>query len=246
VAASLAATSFLALGVPSLARDRAPSRPPAPLILVRATVSDRARSVMPPTLWERLVGAYAGSASRPLADDADPDAAGCRKSGGDYLVDAAFDLRDDLPGLANASDRFAGRAHLVILACDDAHALADRHLRLDGEPVPEAEAGTPEALERAWRGTVPTVLASAGVAIGRIARVRPLEAGGEFAHVEFELGRVPAGAILSDTNRPDRTERGTPLHLTVTAAGTTSAEAISGAASAGQQIPSAGDIVEFD
>jgi hypothetical protein len=101
-------------------------------------------------------------------------------------------------------------------------------------------------MERAWQGTVPPVLAGAGVAIGRIERIRRLEAGGELAVVAFELGRVPAGAILSDTNRPDRTPRGTPLHLTVTTAGPASAEAIFGATNVGDQVPSAGDIVEYD
>ncbi len=201
---------------------------------------------MPPELWLRLVAAFAGSASRPLPDGTEPAAAGCRTSGGDYLVDAAFDLRDDLPGLANASDRFAGRAHVVVLACDDARILTDRRLRLDGEPVPAVAAGTPETLEDAWSGTVPAVLADAGVAIGRVARVRRLEAGGELAHVEFELGHVRIGAILSDTNRPDGAPRRPPLHLTVTAAGRTSADAIFGAANPGDQVPSAGDIVEDD
>jgi hypothetical protein len=241
-----AALATLAGAAPGFAREHAAPRPQAPLILVRATVSDRARSVMPPELWARLVAAFAGSASRPLADDFEPGAAGCRAAGGDYLVDAAFDLRDDLPGLANASDRFAGRVHVVIVACDDARILTDRRLRLDGEPVSAVAAGTPDALDDAWRGTVPAALADAGVAIGRIARVRRLEAGGELAHVDFELGHVRTGAILSDTNRPDGTPRRPPLQLTVTAAGGTSADAIFGAANPGDQVPSTGDIVEYD
>jgi hypothetical protein len=241
-----AAVAVLAGAAPGLARDRAASRTQRPLILVRATVSDRARSVMPPDLWQRLVGAFAGSASRPLADDAEPGAAGCRTSGGDYLVDASFDLRDDLPGLANASDRFAGRVHVVILACDDARILTDRRLRLDGEPVPAVAAGTPESLEEAWRGAVPAVLDDAGVAIGRIARVRRLEAGGGLAHVDFELGHMRTGTIVSDTHRPDGAVRRPPLHLTVLAAGRTSADAIFGAPNPGDPVPAAGDIVEYD
>ena len=221
-----------------------PAAPP-PVVLVRASVADRARSVMPPALWLALVGTYAGTASTPLADDATADAAGCLEAGGDYLVIATFDVRSDLPGLANASDRVAGRSHLRVLACNDGRFLADRTLRLDGEPLAPAEAGTPEALASAWRAAVAAAFANAGVAVGRITRGHRLDSGGNAFHIDFLIGGVKPGAVVSDVARPNRTPRHDPISLGVVTASGASADALAAPAPDGRPAPGVGDVIEF-
>jgi hypothetical protein len=218
---------------------------PAPFVLVSATVSDRARSSMPTASWSRFVATYAGASSAPLPDDATPDAESCREAAGDYLVVAAFDVRDDLPGMPNASDRLPGRAHVTIVACADGRILADRAMRIDGDPVPTAEAGTVDALDRAWSRAVPAGLATAGVLLGRIAHVRRLESGGGLFVVDAVLGTIPQAAILTDVAVANRSRRPTPLHLTVTQSRITSAEAIFAQSHEGDPAPAVGDTVEY-
>lgn len=218
---------------------------PAPHILERASVSDRGRGDMPPDLWQRLVATFAGPASVALPEDETADAAGCRTAGGDYLIGLAFDSRPDLPGMPNASDRMAGSAHLVVLSCADGRSVVDRYLRLDADPVPPSVAGTADALEDAWK-SVPAILANAGVVLGRVVRVRALDAGGYALAVDVLVGRVRRGDALLDTARANASPRRTPLRLTVTKAkaGATEIEATFAPANAGDPLPDAGDFVE--
>ncbi len=213
-------------------------------ILVATSVADRARSTMPPARWARFVAAWAGHGSEPFGEDNAPDAAGCRKAGGDILIVAPFDVRDDLPGLPNATERFAARSQIVVLDCNAAAVLFAGIVRFDGEPVAPQGAGTPEAIETAWARAVPAALARVRLGVARIVRVRRLEGGGGVAYLALVLGEFRRDDVIQDAVRPNREPRRPPVALVVTRLAKTGAEATF-AAPGGTDIPAAGDLVEL-
>jgi len=246
---TLVAFSFL---IAADAFDRAPAscafaRPShdAVTILIATSVADRARSTMPPARWARFVAAWAGPASEPFGEEAAPDAAGCRKAGGDVLIVAPFDVRDDLPGLPNATERFAGRSQIVVLDCNAAAVLFSGIVRFDGEPVAPQAAGTPEAIETAWARAVPAALARIPIGVARIARIRRVEGGGGVAYLTLVLGALRRGDVVQDAVRRSRQPRRPPVALAVTRQGRAGTEATFAAPVQGTDIPADGDLLEL-
>ncbi len=245
---ALVAFTFL---IAAFALNRAPasralarSSRGAVTVLVATSVADRARSTMPPARWARFVAAWAGPASAPFGEEGAPDAAGCRKAGGDVLIVAPFDVRDELPGLPNATERFAGRSQIVVLDCNAAAVLFEGSVRFDGEPVAPEAAGTAEAIEAAWARSVPGALARIRIGVARIARIRRLEGGGGVAYLELALGALRRGDVVQDAVRPSRQARRPPVALAVTREGR-AAEATFAPPGQGTDIPAAGDLVEL-
>lgn len=234
----------LALGRTPASRAFAHTSRDAVTILVATSVADRARSAMPPARWARFIAAWAGHASESFGENGAPDAAGCRKAGGDILIVAPFDVRDDLPGLPNATERFAGRSQLVVLDCNAAAVLFEGIVRFDGEPVTPQAAGTPEAIETAWARAVPAALARIRIGVARVVRIRRLEGGGGVAYLALALGALRRDDIIQDAVRPSRQPRRPPVALVVTREGK-GAEATFTAPDHGTDIPAAGDLVEL-
>src|SRR5579863_3891784 len=86
-------------------------------LLVATRISDDAAPTMSITLWTKLVDDYLGNDILPFKGAGTPTLDDCRSVSADYLVDAPFDLRPRLPGLANTTGRVAAKSHIVVTNC---------------------------------------------------------------------------------------------------------------------------------
>lgn len=172
VALAWVAVALSALG---LTASAAGARSAAVRVLVATTVSDAAHDSMSRALWATLVENYVGAETVPFSGH--PTLADCHAAKAAYMVDAPFELRPRLPGVANSEGRVAALTHVVVTNCVTTNIVFDRVILLDSDPPGSSSAGDFESVpEISWSKVVPAELGRYPLFfphVARIASVRP-------------------------------------------------------------------------
>jgi len=214
----------------------------APLkVLVATSVSDDALGTIAPALWGKYVVAslanyqvlpFGGSHAATLDD--------CRSAGAEYVLQAQFELRPKLPGLANAaSGRIAARGRERVQDCVSGDVVADQIVDFESDPPAGAPVDPEATPESPWGREIPAALARHRVVLERPARIvfvaQPL------AHVNFRGASLHPGDVLQDVANAKNVHRAQPIALTVTQVFDDYVEVIFDASGSS---PSVGDLVE--
>ncbi len=182
----------------------AAARPIAVRSLVATAVSGRAQSVMPAALWKRYVAGYVGGDVVPYVGEGVPTLEDCRTARAELLVYAPFDLRSQLPGLANATgDRVAASAHIVAQNCLTGETVYDRIVAFASDPPGDENAGDFEVdPESAWGHEIPATLARVRFNGNNLARVAPPAFAPQVAEAPAPAGQPLTAAALRATPPP--------------------------------------------
>jgi hypothetical protein len=203
------ATAILSatLGAPGSAR-------PAPVrVLIGTSVSEPARSTMPPALWAKIVASYVNAEA--VGFDGEPSLDDCHKAKAAYMVFAPFDLRPRLPGMVSSSGRVAARTRIVVTNCVTGEVAYDQAIPLDSDPPSSANAGDFEAVpETSWSRVVPQEMARYPVFFPRVSRIKSIQP--PFAYIDTIGGLYAVGDTLRAFASADASRK-TPILLTVTA-----------------------------
>jgi len=191
------------------------ARQPPLKVLAGSAVADNALGTIAPALWHKYVLASLGGYQvLPFEGPAEPTLDDCRRAGAEYVLQALFELRPQLPGLSNAaSGRIAARARERVIDCVSGDVVADKIV--DFESDPPAGAPDPDATPIGpWDREIPATLARRRIVLERPARIvfvaEPL------AHVNFRVATLHPGDILQDVANAKNVHRAQPIVLTVT------------------------------
>lgn len=237
VALAWVAVAVSALG---LTASAAGARSAPVRVLVGTMVSDPAHDSMSRALWAKLVTNYVGAETVPFSGH--PTLADCHSAKAAYMVDAPFDLRPRLPGVANSEGRVAALTHVVVTNCVTTSVVFDRVILLDSDPPGASSAGDFESVpEISWSKVVPAELGRYPQFfphVARIASVRP-----PFAYIELngtpplKIGEQLRAFANSSGDRRD------PVLLTVTSSDARYMQVLFSNIG-GDPVPQSGDYVE--
>jgi hypothetical protein len=183
---TLAAALILGATAPGTAPARAPV---SDHILIVTDVSESAQPTMPASLWRKLALEYVGARSVTAEDGtALPDDARCRADHAMYAVFASFDRAMRLPGFAQDTSRAYGIARFTVRNCLTGAVSPTKTVRIESDPITEAERDREFNAERTWERAARAALARDPLALGSVARivridhdVVMLENGGRFS-----------------------------------------------------------------
>jgi hypothetical protein len=207
-------------------------------LLVATRVSDDAAPAMSLALWTKLVDDYVGNDIIPFKGAAAATLDDCRTASADYMVDAPFDLRPRLPGIANTTGRVAAKSHIVVTNCITGTVILDQTIPFDSEPPTTPEGDIETVPEISWGHAIPATFAKVPLVFARVAHVfnvrRP------FAFVDIkDTGQVHVGDGLRDY-ASNHKARANPIVLTVTQVFEKYVEVTF----FGDEAPAVGDLVE--
>jgi hypothetical protein len=232
--ATAALVALASFACPSHAREAALK------VLVGTSVADNALGTIAPPLWHKYVLASLGGYQvLPFEGPSVPTLDDCRRAGAEYVLQALFELRPQLPGLPNAaSGRIAARARERVIDCVSGDVVADKIV--DFESDPPSGAPDPDATPIGpWDREIPATLARRRIVLERPARIvfvaQPL------AHVNFRGATLHPGDVLQDVANARNVHRAQPIVLTVTQVYDDYVEVIFDASG---DHPNVGDLVE--
>ncbi|HZX67958.1 MAG TPA: hypothetical protein VFE70_03685 [Candidatus Elarobacter sp.] len=194
-----------ALAVVVLAAPGAASSTPPVTVLVAATVGDGAQQMMPAALWFKLVSDYIGPAK--IVSDVEstmPDEERCKSAHAAYAVLATFDRAPRLPGIAQDTDRAYAVARFIVRNCATGVVSAIKTVRLESDPVGEAERAGPATAERQWARAVRMSLAHEPLGIiatpkvATVASSAPVVAVATSAPIVARVSRFRDGIVYLD------------------------------------------------
>jgi hypothetical protein len=169
---TLAAVLALSAAAPAGAAPQAP----ALHVLVVTDVGEGAQRTMPATLWRKLAVEYVGVRSVTAEDGTVlPDDAQCRSDHALYAVLATFERAMRLPGFPQDTSRAYGIARFTVRNCLTGTVSPTKTVRIESDPISDAERDRELSTERIWERAARTALAHdplvLRIAVARIVRI---------------------------------------------------------------------------
>ena len=166
---TLAAALIFGATLPAAAASGAPI--PAHVLVV-TDVGEGAQLTMPASLWRKLAVEYVGARSVTAEDGTTlPDDARCRSDHALYAVFATFDRAMRLPGFAQDTSRAYGIARFTVRNCLTGTVSATKTVRIESDPISDAEREHDFSAERLWERAARTSLARDPLALLAVARI---------------------------------------------------------------------------